>query len=336
MKLGWLIGLGPTVLGCILSSLGMLFMKHSSSTQITLRWLRAAWWLAGFLFLVLLPLPLNMVTFSMTPISVAAPFGGLTILFSLVLARCGVLSVREHISWKQQQAVGLLLLGVVVECVFGPHANKEISLEDVHAVFAHNIPFLVLFVTCMVIIAAHLSSHLLPTHRKPEPASVANVVFLGFTAATCGAFSQLLLKVIAQAVRRQWQGDDQTGEPALYVVIALALTFAPLQLYMLNGALGNTDVVFAVPLYQSLLLTLTMVTGGTFFHEFDELGIATTVGFVCGTFLVVVGLGWLAVATSQQKREVTLLETKRQNSVDRVDTMSLQPTQDNHWTSILD
>ena len=52
------------------------------------------------------------------------------------------------------------------------------------------------------------------------------------------------------------------NKPALYVCLGLLLILAPLQLYLLNGALVNTDVVFAVPLYQSLLLTLTMGTGG--------------------------------------------------------------------------
>jgi len=298
-KLGWLIGLLPAVGGCLFTSLGLVFMKHSSSSQITNRMVSIGWWALGFTCLVIVPLPLNMITFSMTPICLAAPFNGLAILFSLGLARCGVLSVREAVTWKHMRAVALLLSGVGFASAFGPHSNKEIPLEKVPEVF-DNVAFMVLFVTCMVIVISYLSSFLLPKQWKLAPTSTANVVFLGFTAATCGAFCQLLLKVISQALGRTLNGDSQVGKPALYVVIGLVLTFAPLQLYLLNVALANSNVVFAVPLYQSLLLTLTMAVGGAFFSEFNELTWSEAIGFVFGTLLVIVGLGWLALVSNAQ------------------------------------
>lgn len=164
-----------------------------------------------------------------------------------------------------------------------------------------NVAFMVLFVTCMVIVVSYLSSFFLPKQWKLPPTSTANVVFLGFTAATCGAFCQLLLKVISQALHRTFDGDSQVAKPALYVVIGLALTFAPLQLYLLNAVLVNSNVVFAVPLYQSLLLTLTMATGGAFFSEFNELTWSESIGFIFGTILVIIGLGWLALVSNAQK-----------------------------------
>jgi len=238
-----------------------------------------------------------------------APFGGLNILFAIGLARCGVLTVKETVSTAQMKAVALLLVGVTVVSIFGPHGNSEVTLEKAEE-FYKNVPFVVLSASCLLITVVYVSTWLLPKHRQLSEASSLSVVLCSFTAAACGAYAQLLLKVISEACGRSWgaRHDNQMGKASVWICVAMALTLAPFELYLLNSVLTSCDIVFAVPIFQALLLTLTVATGGTFFGEFGELTTIKLLLFMLGGLLVAVAMGWLALLQNQQARVVLATE----------------------------
>jgi len=309
MELGWGLGLVLVAVGGLSTSIGMVIMKHSSAVETELETPRLIclrpWWVLGFLLLVIVPLPFTMVALSITPITLIAPFGGLNILFAIGLAHCGVLSVKETISMAHMKAIVLLLLGVTLVSIFGPHGLKETTLEDAAECYT-NIPFVVLFASCMLIMLAYVSTWLLPEHRKLSETSPLSVVLCSFTAAACGAYAQLLLKVVAEAMGRSWgpHHDNQLDKPSFWICLASVLIFAPFELYLLNSVLASCDVVTAVPIFQALLLTLTVATGGVFFKEFGELTDINLALFTLGGLLVGASMGWLALLQNLQARVV--------------------------------
>ena len=87
-------GLTLQVVGCLFSAIGLAFMKLSSEIDgarpMILRW---RWWL-GFMFLAVLATAIEGVVLTLVPLTIVAPFAGLTILFSMLLANAGCISAR--------------------------------------------------------------------------------------------------------------------------------------------------------------------------------------------------------------------------------------------------
>ena len=116
-------------------------------------------------------------------------------------------------------------------------------------------------------------------------------------APACGARSQTFLKIISEAIAST---PPPRGSPSPWAspvswfsLIGLAIS-APLQLYLLNSTLASSPVAYAVPLYQSLLVITTIVAGGTFFREFEDISIADAAYFSLGVLAAVLGLAILS------------------------------------------
>jgi len=110
----------------------------------------------------------------------------------------------------------------------------------------------------------------------------------------------------ARSGRDLVEGDDERlGYGVdLFALSALAF-FASLELYLINAIIAGSPVTLAVPLFQSLLITLQVATGGAFFREFDNFG-PKAVGFVLGAIFVVSGI---AVLSSEQRKCAREMET---------------------------
>lgn len=298
-----------TAVCCFVSALGTLLIKHSASVEQHLPIYRRIWWIAGFFFMVLLPLPINMTAMNLAPLALLAPFGGLTILFSLLLARLGVLTVRERTTAPQVRGVLLVLAGMVFVSAFGPHTEgSDVDVRDAVLRAPHNVPFIVLFLFCTAVILVLLGTWMLPSHRKVAPQSPLNLVLLTCTAGCCGALSNLIIKIVGGGVMAFIEGrSDQLGVGPTLLTLLLLGFFAPLELYVLNVALGENPVALAVPLFQSLLITLQIATGGTFFQEFESLSASSLGAFAAGAVLVCAGIA--ALSTQQARRAAPHVET---------------------------
>ena len=69
--------------------------------------------------------PCTVSALSLIPLSLAAPFSGLTIIFSLLLAATGVLTERELLSPTEVGCTVLVLCGVSMVALFGPQSSGE-------------------------------------------------------------------------------------------------------------------------------------------------------------------------------------------------------------------
>ena len=95
-------------------------------------------------------------------------------------------------------------------------------------------------------------------------------VMSGLTAATCGAFSVICLKVVAVAVPT-FACEGRPPHYVFYIGLLGLATIAPLQLYLLNLSLAAGQATFAVPFYISLLMLMISLFGGLLFDEYVAL-----------------------------------------------------------------
>ena len=94
----WMTGVGLVVLGCACAATGLTLMKsstiHEGEKPFCFRWR----WLVGFSFLGILTTVIDVYVLGILPLSVVAPFAGLTIVFALLITGTGCLADAEPVS----------------------------------------------------------------------------------------------------------------------------------------------------------------------------------------------------------------------------------------------
>lgn len=302
--MGDLVWLGVSLisLGCLSSAIGLLAMKWSATVEVGLPLHRRVRWWFGFLFLVVNATAIDVVAFGITPLSLIAPFAGLTIVFTALLASTGWLHVHEGLSPVDVACIAVVLLGVTLVSVYGPHPADQLPMSQMMRNFLHP-QFVAFSASTLTTVVVWLVVWKAPpcVRCRPAPDGPVTTFLSAFTAAACGALSQLFLKIVSVAIKVQvegsgapWLPDDPTYPLALLSLLGLATT-APTQLYLLNTTLASSTVALSVPLYQSLMILLTVTAGGIFFREFDEASTASMAIFGLSVLLVMVGLAALSL-----------------------------------------
>ena len=180
--------------------------------------------------------------------------------------------------------IGFIIVGEVVVSVFGPHSSHGLTSAEIMA-DAQKPVFAAFAAASMATVLTWVALGMLPAARERclraaaeagGAASLLATALSAYSAAVCGALSQLFVKV-GVAVTANAAGGDFTGAgspwrqlPPYLALVGLVVT-APLQLYLLDTALTGSAVSYAVPVYQALLILLTTVLGGVFFGEFDTM-----------------------------------------------------------------
>lgn len=304
------IGMVLMSISSLVSAGGLVLIKHSAALEQAQPVLQRHRLMLGLLCLTVLPVPLNSVAFSFAPLSLLAPLGGLTIVFALLLARAGPTELQEPIGERSFAAVLVLLLGVCLVTIFGPQSPEagQKAVQVAVVTCTHNIPFVVLAGLCLSGPSVLLMSRLLPSQHRPKPENASYVVMQSFSAAVCGTFSTLILKILSESTRDLVEGNSFLSRGPMAVCIGFLCFFAPCELYLLQKLIATSPVTFAVPLYESLLIALNVAMGGVFFGEFPHFGVAGAV-FSFGIALVGTGVVLLSYEHASSRRNAA--ETKR-------------------------
>mmetsp|Transcript_28605 Transcript_28605/g.92380 ORF Transcript_28605/g.92380 Transcript_28605/m.92380 type:complete len:485 (+) Transcript_28605:17-1471(+) len=299
-------GVALICLGCFCAAIGLLLMKestvHEAERPFFLRWR----WCIGFCFLGVLTTVFDIYVLGILPLAIVAPFAGMTIVFTLLIASSGLLSTHERLSCTDAAGSALIILGVTLVSIFGPGAEQgggggstagEAGTDDeltafskpLFAIFAGS-SLLTVVLWCLVLIV------------KPNAGRMhVGTALSAYSAAVCGALSQLFLKVVATALHRA-RGDFTSEHspfrsPAPFAALTGLCFTAPLQLYLLDTALTGASVSYAVPCYQALLIGLTTVSGGIFFDEFGAM--SHQMEFVAGVAFATCGLALLSAKPAE-------------------------------------
>lgn len=314
-------GLSLQTLSCLSAATGLAFMKLSSLSSSRLLVLRWRWWV-GFLFLGVFATTLEAVVFSLVPLTTVAPFAGLTIVFSLMLATSGLITSREQLQPTEVGGAALVVVGVMLVGAFGPRDTivgdgalehvlgmvhrplRLAAVQDEHGSLHEALStlthwrFIVLATVGLIAVGAWLVVLKSPALRQHKllltrPALV--TTFSAFTAATCGALSQTFLKVVAMAVRISLQDPSVSRfgpwrQPQMWLAVSGLLICAPTQLYLLDVTLASGAVSFAVPVYQVMLISLEVGAGAIFFLELEDMRPLGLLAFATGVMVASAGL----------------------------------------------
>ena len=309
-----LLGLALQVVGCACSAVGLAFMKLSSERDGDVPMWRRPLWYVGFLFLAVIATALEGVVLSLVPLTIVAPFAGLTILMSMLVAASGCISARVPLGAADAGGGVLTVVGVGLVAAYGPDgaaAEASISLAGVLGALAN--PQFINFITVTLLsVAIWLLITLAPPLRAlralADSTGVATVLS-AYAASVCGALSQTFLKSVAITIGYSLARIDQPGGgwlvpwrlPSMWMALGGLAVCAPLQLWLLDAALASGDITYAVPLYQSMLVTLQLAAAAIFFHELGTTPTERLRGFAAGICVAIAGLVILARATAAKE-----------------------------------
>ena len=280
-----LLGLPIIVLGCLSSALGFALMKRSGELEVGEPFFLQWRWLLGFTCLAFLQTTCDAVSLSLLPLAVVAPFAGLTIVFSLAIAASGVLSdEKEMLSRADLLGAAAVLIGVAcVSLSSQSHSTGDATLEQARIALTAMPLF---WLPAATALAAAASCLFVPRlgGGPPSPSLAA------CGAASCGALSQFSIKVITLSIRDACAAGACTRLAPLLLVGVGSLAFtAPAQLALLSTALA-ARATLVIPLYQAALVSLTTLSGGVAFREFEGMGPWSGLTYCAGFLIATAGL----------------------------------------------
>ena len=316
----WALGLCLMVLGTFGSSFGLICMKRSDAVK-DLPWYKNGYFWGGlFLFGVTAAL-LDVIVFSITPLALIAPFSGLTIAVTFVIAYLGCCGVREQPSRSMLVAVVLVVCGVTICSIFGPKTDGEIYPQKLQVTFDTH-PWLIVLCALGGFLfglfallsypPASLKDHLPGQTAVAAMRSWWGALTLAILAALFGALTQLQFKAVAAALFSAVRGlssspkeheklYSSTGE--FFVQLLSLASSALAQIGFLKNAVSAAPVAYSVPAYQSALLVLTLVLSGWVLNEYDAMPWLHNLLFWVGVVLVVMGMllnAWALVRDAEQ------------------------------------
>ena len=308
-------GLSLQVVGCLFAATGLAFMKLSSERDghmpMILRW---RWWL-GFLFLAILATAVEGVVLTLVPLTIVAPFAGLTILLSMLLAATGCISAQVPLRAADGCGGVLTVAGVGLVSFFGPndaHADASLTFTSVLAALSN--PHFMTFVTVALLsvggwLGVYHAPSLRPLRALADAANFSTALS-AYAAAVCGALSQTFLKCVAVAIAHTLALESPQAalssvwlQPPMWGALGGLVVCAPLQLYLIDVCLASGSVTYAVPLYQALLVTLEIVAAAIFFRELENESSHRLLGFGAGVAIATTGLVVLSRTTAPPSGE---------------------------------
>ena len=292
----WLIGMFLALLGCCSNAIGLVLIKHSTAVESQLSFWRRRFWWTGFCFLIVNASIIDVVAFSLAPLALVAPFSGVAIVITTMLASSGLLYVKETLDDNDVTSTAITLLGVFITTAYGPHVDDgATSAAVLYSNFRRRD-----FAQCMSILVTILALAwafevvaAVRRQRSGQPVRIvaARIVLYAYTAALSGAFSMLLLKVIGTGLRMHIEHREPLLTSGWLLSFVGLGCCAVVQLSFLNRTLANSPVSYGVPTYQALLTVLTIITGGMFFSEFRHMPPFDQLAFSCGVLVTLLGVG---------------------------------------------
>ena len=192
----WILGMILVLLGCCCSAVGLVLLKHSTNVEEHLPLHRRPFWATGVVFLIVNASVIDVIAFSLAPLTLVAPFSGVTIVLTTWLASSGLLFVKETVDMWDVTSTAIALVGVTMTTTFGPHVDEAKGANELAACFGQLDVHIFAAVSFGIFGLVWLLYFSTPWLREMMPF---RICVYAYTAALAGSASMLLLKVVGTA-----------------------------------------------------------------------------------------------------------------------------------------
>ena len=304
------VGTLMAALGATVAGIGMNLIRSSSKIEHHKPWYCRKRLLYGIALACVINTMLDCVAFAITPLAIVAPVGGVTIVSSVLFARCGFTGGIEVVNWNQTVCILVIVIGVAIVAFFGPHPSPIIDIENtVNNI--QNPQFLIYeFVMALSLVTVYAGMITQNRHRFERTTTVLCALAGGM----CSGAAQCMMKVLAVAIADYLtHGTLPFNLPNFWIAMGELAIIAVFLLHMLTTCLSSAPIVISSSLYQVCVIIFTITAGCAFYGDLNVTNRSDLLCFTMGVACVIVGL---AILTSNynngyEKRLISTQETTR-------------------------
>jgi hypothetical protein len=296
--------------------------------KIGLRRSSVAIWLVGFM-LVGLAGGISTTAYALTPMSLIAPLGGLTVVFNFFVAPCLIDGEKIHL-YPDVPAALLVFAGCTVTTLSGTHnASRQFdSMDDILRLFAQPSGVGVVLGSASLAMTGLIGIEFAQrkglwasrVYNREDNPPFGDMLLHSFVPAAFGTITNTLVKVFAEMVKLILVGmksfeDVFVYEPSRLCIVPVFLAanvVVSIQLYYMNRGFQLYPQMIFVPVFSSLLLLGNTFGGGLFFSE--QAAISHKDGTI---FCVAVGLvaaGVMLFSQRQPERGIGVTESDEERA----------------------
>ena len=187
----------------------------------------------------------------------------------------------------------LMASGAVLAEVYSNKATIDLDYTDLQLLFSRWIAILYIVVGFTIYIAMLLMSREVIIRGLVNKGMVGKfplLVFGTFTGYQSG-ITGLCLKSTVELIKTQIMGHHNfDSHPMAIIFPVAALVSVFIHVCLLNAGLKYYDALQMVPIMQSSLIIYNILTGGIVLNEFTQFSRISSICFMIGSFLCVVGI----------------------------------------------
>ena len=306
----YLVGILLSFVSCLATSYGTLIQKRAhalngSSDKKAREWMGlilTPTWLFGLFIMVIMPLPMDFVAYSLAPQSLLAPTGALTIVSNALLAPC---LLSEKLSRPEAIATLIIVSGVVLSTIAGDHADKSYTACTLLELYTYNTFYLPVVFFSVTAYVGYLVRDKRELLGKWRPALIA------YIGGALGGLSNLFFKGTGELAFSGEASTWATIHP--YYHILLVAILALLQMSHINIGIKEYEAVSFLPMYSCFYIVSVSIVGGIFFSEFSDFDAVQWIMFPVGVGVTLVGI--IILTNAAKDNEPLLAKTAQTQMV---------------------
>lgn len=227
----------------------------------------------------------DFVAFGLAPMSLLAPLAALTLVWNMLIARW---LHAEVVDRANIVATAVIFAGVTLAVIFSSHATPLYTVQRILQLFLAPEAIAYLLLTCAAMAA---SAAALWRSRGRRPGW--KVFAYGMLAGAMGGQSVVFAKATVEIIKAAMVGAASMLSAAPWLVGGLTAALLVTQLRVLNAGLAEFPALTMIPVYQSVWILASTLSGLIYFAEWGGLTGVQQGCFVFGTALTLAGIGVL-------------------------------------------
>lgn len=274
-------------------------------------------WVFGLMCFILGNI-LNFLSFGYAAQSLLASLGSVQFVTNVLFAR---VVLKEQISWRTLMGTMVLMSGVCLVVGFSCHGNPAVKYSLTKLISLFYDPAYLVYLACLGIMLL-LSMYVLRRRSDhvstPENTDKLEALAYAVVSASVGAHAVTFFKILSElmGIATSVTPDDHVTKQAIlhspftYIIIVAAILTSVFWMQRLNEALRLYNALLIIPLFQVMWVSLSVIGGGIFFHEFQATCFhgETAFMFILGLLVIFSGVFLLSPQVEEEKPLATAQE----------------------------
>jgi drug/metabolite transporter (DMT)-like permease len=288
------------IVGAVSGGFGMNMIKASSSLEIGTPWYFRKRLLLGLFLSTIFNTTLDLISFALTPLTVIAPLGGISIVSAALFSYYGFGGNKETFTRRKVIGIALVVAGIVFVACFGPKPGSAIlDADDVLDNFTST-PFAAYQLATSIVLTATVASIFLEC--LPQ-GSLGTTLIASYAGGMASGLCQSLIKLFATCVANASVGslDACTSRTEfLLALVELAANGIILFVLLKTTIESGPNVSVSTCYYSVCVMGCTIVAGALFYKELELLSSAF---FACAFFAgIVFAIVGITLVSSESRR----------------------------------